>query len=805
MVLAGRYQVEAIIGKGGSGIVLRAFDRTAQTLVAVKVLKQELVHDERWSKRFSRELRLGRPIRHPNVCRIFDIGEGDGHRFLTMELANGGTLRDLIKRGEPLRPLDERLKDAAAAIGGLAAIHEAGIVHRDVKPDNMLRMDDGRLALSDFGLATDLPTATAVTVMVGTPHYMAPEVRAGEPATTRSDVWALGVVLYEIFFGKRPERRSSLSSEGLSKPPAPLTHTPVERAMLALCERCLAENPLERPADARVVAQLFEGARFTPLRFMRGRRIVTTLVAILAVAIGVGVAFRGIEKAYRRQVTSPGPGTNVIVPTGTPSDWSRVATTLASIPGRVHCFTMLDDSAARIVWGTPKRVEDIDLTSGVRHRSNLLPLTYASGCPQRAPKGSSLLFVGQTVAGTSEIRLSAKGDGTDAISVTPGSEPIWLRSGEEFVYNLDSGHVAVFSIATMRYSLLADPGLGGRQLVADKGASSQTDTVALLFLNDRAEPIVAIYEGEAMDLRVASHFPASVGVRFDEKDRLLVSHQLSASKSTLATFDWRAGSARELGLYPDLDLVDFARAGPSEILLGRHLSRDLWLYDGFTRRELTTDGETTSGAISRNGDLLLGKRDGDGSYRIWRSTRDGSLKALTSGPLDSTPDFSPDAKSWIYADYAAKRIVLCPWNDGKCEPVREDDQLPTWPRFSPDGQKIAYVTQVSPSRNMILDLKSRRVSQLGSSHPECPPVWSSATTVWSFEGSPHHYSWCERDVTTGTKTGRQIAMAESLVSLSEDACWPDEAAPDSPLFRRLRVESKEESRLLRLAVTSFLR
>ena len=179
MVLAGRYQVEAIIGKGGSGIVLRAFDRTAQTVVAVKVLKQELVHDERWSKRFSRELRLGRPIRHPNVCRIFDIGEGDGYRFLTMELANGGTLRDLIKRGEPLRPLAERLADAAAAIAGLAAIHEAGIVHRDVKPDNMLRMDDGRLVLSDFGLATDLPTAAAVTVMVGTPHYMAPEVRAG--------------------------------------------------------------------------------------------------------------------------------------------------------------------------------------------------------------------------------------------------------------------------------------------------------------------------------------------------------------------------------------------------------------------------------------------------------------------------------------------------------------------------------------------------------------------------------------------------------------------------------------------------
>src|SRR5262245_53953220 len=185
MVLAGRYQVEAIIGKGGSGVVLRAFDRTAQMVVAVKVLKQELTHDPRWSKRFARELRLGRPIRHPNVCRIFDIGEGDGYRFLTMELATGGTLRDLVKSSAPLRAFAERLSDARAAISGLAASHEAGIVHRDVKPDNMLRMEDGRLVLSDFGLATDLPTANAVTIMVGTPHYMAPEIRAGEPATTR--------------------------------------------------------------------------------------------------------------------------------------------------------------------------------------------------------------------------------------------------------------------------------------------------------------------------------------------------------------------------------------------------------------------------------------------------------------------------------------------------------------------------------------------------------------------------------------------------------------------------------------------
>ncbi len=261
MVLAGRYQIEEVLGKGGSGLVLRAFDRAAQMLVAVKVLKQELVHDPRWSMRFARELRLGRMIRHRNVCRIFDIGEGDGYRFLTMELATGGTLRDLVKKGSPLRPFAERLADARAAISGLSAIHEAAIVHCDVKPDNMLRMEDGRLVLSDLGLATDVSEAAAVTSVVGTPRYMAPEIRAGEPATQGSDVWALGIALHEIFFGKRPVERASNGTEGYSKRPAPLTSTPIARAMLSLCESCLAEIPVERPANANAVGRLFEAAR----------------------------------------------------------------------------------------------------------------------------------------------------------------------------------------------------------------------------------------------------------------------------------------------------------------------------------------------------------------------------------------------------------------------------------------------------------------------------------------------------------------------------------------------------------------
>src|SRR5450432_3557965 len=386
-VLAGRYQIEDIIGKGGSGVVLRAFDRTAQALVALKVLKAELASDAKWARRFSRELRLGRPVQHPNVCRIFDIGEADGHRFLTMELARGGTLRDQLKRGESAaRPLPERLADAEAVIAGLAAIHAVGIVHRDFKPDNLLRMEDGRLVLSDFGLATDAANAPGATVLIGTPHYMAPEVLAGEPATTRSDVWALGVVLHEIFFGKRPERRST-SFDGSTRQ-ALRVASPTERAMLALCERCLAETPLERPENAGALADLFEGAcsdprRFglfeRPGRFRRSGRAdrprlyrYGLVAAVLALAAIVsGLARRGHRGPQVVTASAPPAGFVRLDPVGEPADWRGHATTVTEVPGHVHCFSMLDGKTARLIWGTPRRAEEVDIANGRRTPSRL--------------------------------------------------------------------------------------------------------------------------------------------------------------------------------------------------------------------------------------------------------------------------------------------------------------------------------------------------------------------------------------------------------------------------------------------------
>src|SRR4051812_32623045 len=187
MVLGGRYAIEKIIGRGGSGVVVRAHDRDLRQVVAIKIVRAELAGQRMWAERLAREVRLARQIHHPHVCRVFDFQQADGRVFLVMELAEKGTLRDEIRSGTLMaRPLADRIADAGAVASALAAIHSAGIVHRDLTPQNMLRMGDGRLVLSDFGLATDASESTSVHG--GTIAYMAPEVLRGDRSTVASDI-----------------------------------------------------------------------------------------------------------------------------------------------------------------------------------------------------------------------------------------------------------------------------------------------------------------------------------------------------------------------------------------------------------------------------------------------------------------------------------------------------------------------------------------------------------------------------------------------------------------------------------------
>lgn len=298
-VLASRYQIEATIGEGGSGQVFRAWDRVLGEPIALKILRPDRAREKSWIKRLAREVRVARAIRHANVCRVFDLANADGHWFVSMELATGGTLRDTLRSGRA-RSMVERLVDARAICAGLAAIHLVGITHRDVTPQNVLRMTDGRLVLSDFGLASE---GADTTIEGGTPRYMPPETAMGHRSDQRSDVWQLGSILHELLFDRRPEWESGSKGIVLRQPSAPGASA-FEEDLARLCRDCLAQNPADRPATAVEVA-----ARLAEAEIARPRGVLARLVgtrrglALGGLLVGLGAGAFVADVAIRHRTT----------------------------------------------------------------------------------------------------------------------------------------------------------------------------------------------------------------------------------------------------------------------------------------------------------------------------------------------------------------------------------------------------------------------------------------------------------------------------------------------------------------------
>src|SRR5690242_17006277 len=202
---SGRYEVLSILGQGGMGAVYKARDHELDRLVAIKVIQPELANSSAVLKRFKQELILARQVTHKNVVRIFDIGESEGMKFITMEYIDGGDLKSLIiERGK--FPPSEAIEIFGQIVLALQAAHNEGVVHRDLKPQNIMIDQNGRVVVMDFGIAhsKEMASMTMSGALVGTPDYMSPEQAKGEKADTRSDIFSLGLILYEMLTGRVP-------------------------------------------------------------------------------------------------------------------------------------------------------------------------------------------------------------------------------------------------------------------------------------------------------------------------------------------------------------------------------------------------------------------------------------------------------------------------------------------------------------------------------------------------------------------------------------------------------------------------
>jgi len=270
-LLASRFRIIAPLGRGGMGEVYRADDVKLGQPVALKFLPATLERDQDRLQRLYGEVRLGRQVSHPNVCRLYDIVEWEGSHFISMEYIDGEDLGSLIRRIGKL-PQEKALELTQDICAGLVAAHGLGVIHRDLKPANIMIDGRGRARITDFGLAgmeTELAGRREVT---GTPAYMAPEQLRGEPATVRSDIYALGLIMFEMFSGKRyvpskPTASSSASADRTHSHDAASTETKdLDPAVQRIIIRCLAPQAESRPPSIHAVIAALPGG--DPLQAM---------------------------------------------------------------------------------------------------------------------------------------------------------------------------------------------------------------------------------------------------------------------------------------------------------------------------------------------------------------------------------------------------------------------------------------------------------------------------------------------------------------------------------------------------------
>jgi serine/threonine-protein kinase len=798
MVLGGRYVIEKIIGRGGCGVVVRAHDRDLQAVVAIKILRADLAGQRVWAGRLAREVRLARQIQHPNVCRVFDFEQAEGRAFLVMELAEKGTVREEIRSGALVaRPLAERIADARAVAGALEAIHAAGIVHRDLTPQNLLRMSDGRLVLSDFGLATDASESTSVHG--GTVAYMAPEVLRGGKSSFASDLWSLGVVMHEIVFGAKP-RWSAGPGSAMLPPALGRKLTREERAVFETCRACSAGEPGHRVASAGAAGRMLaEGRRWwaLPPGAAWGRRpVVWAGVAVLVATGAVGGIWWPRARQESLAAAAAGDPSPLIVPTGEPADWTDVSTVLAEVPEKIRCTRLLPDQRTiRFLWGMPLRAEDIDIGTRKRVPSPVVPAAYAEGCPDLSPDGKQLVYPSHTADRRPYAFVSQSADGRDAVPVVPTAEPsmlsdpMWLSDGQAFSYEVDGRHVGVFSTAAKQMYVLPDT---TRRPLVTIFQFAMADRVLVAAMSEDGESTLAGVRFPQMKTEIRFRIPeVAMGFAADGSHLYYATRGMSGVAAIVAV-DLPRTNARKIGSirHQALRYPLLIAAGLSFVSI-RTIS-DLVLRDERGTMRGITSGKQIISAQPCGDGLIISRREGDTSI-VERINRQGkTLNVLSSGPADSSGTCAPDGRTWYYS-----HVAVVDGHRGPAVSIRRCDSSGcrdllaggvAFPSVSPDGSRLAFLEfeQRGPVVKWI-SVDGGESHEVSETETACAVGWTSPRALWVSRRNGRGTVWKEVDTETRRETGRTAPGSRD--------CADGRPDPVSPVDPDVRIAVHQPSQL----------
>ncbi|WP_082046095.1 protein kinase domain-containing protein [Arthrobacter sp. L77] len=329
ITLGGRFELTERIAIGGMGEVWKARDQILGRVVAIKILKEEYSGDPAFLNRFRAEARHTALLNHEGIANVFDYGEEGGSAYLVMELVPGQPLSAVIEKEQVLSP-DRTLSIVGQTATALAVAHRQGLVHRDVKPGNILVMPDSRVKITDFGIArlADQVPLTATGQVMGTAQYLAPEQATGQPATGSSDIYALGVIGYELLAGRRPfsgESQIAIALAQVNDAPPPLPQS-IPRPVRGLIGSMLAKDPADRPRDAESLARAVDAIRAGDIRAAEA-----AVPGLLSFADDSGIATAAIPRQDTQATTTvPAPTTSALPTVAAPAAAGAAAGLAAS-------------------------------------------------------------------------------------------------------------------------------------------------------------------------------------------------------------------------------------------------------------------------------------------------------------------------------------------------------------------------------------------------------------------------------------------------------------------------------------------
>ena len=765
----GPYEVHAPLGAGGMGEVFRATDSHLGREVALKLLPEGFADDPERHARFEREAKLLASLNHPNIATLYGLEHLDGQHVLVMELVEGEDLSERIRRGAI--SLEEAAPLAVQIARALEAAHEQGIVHRDLKPANVKLRPDGTVKVLDFGLAkaweadgseSDLsmsPTltahATAAGVILGTAAYMAPEQAAGQPADRRADVWAFGVVLWEMLTGRKLFDGETVSHvlASVLKDEIDLDALPADTParIRELIDRCLRKKPgqrLQAIGDARVLLEEYVAApeRFAAAAgFGKAPTAVTarwlrllpwaTTVALAAALIALVVVRTPAPKVPMRfQILAPENLTEVGPPTISP-DGRTIAFDATDDKGATQIWVRaMDDLEARPVPGTEGSTRPFwspdSRYLGFVAGGKLKKVPLSGGPPQTladTPTGSDgtwssrgvILFDGRA---SDPIKRVAATGGTPQDLVAPDPEagttitawPEFLPDGRHFLYTVDGVK------AGERFLMVGD-------VEGEEPAHKLLEVTSLvrfaapdhlLFVRDDTllaqpfDPASAEVKGEAVPL---AEQLGSNGVGLSDfsasDDGTLVYRSGWTAQRRLVWVDrtgHEIGDAAAPAVYRDSALSPDGKLLAVGIEDARSDNRDIWLVDlarGVSSRFTFDAARDSSPVFSPDGKtIVFGSNRGGGSYDLYAkdAAGGGAAQELLKTEISVTPcDWSRDGH-WLAFHGPSKDTGWDVWvlamdgpEQGKAIPFVQGQFTEALPRFSPDGRWIVYMSNES--------------------------------------------------------------------------------------------------------------